>query len=132
MALPTLPGWDTAAHIFALVTGEWAKADLTCVVAEGISSRQEVSIVLDQLPSAAVVVTVAMITPFDTGLVRAQADLTRKMSRDPAWLSDRYDEWKLEMSRINAEVLLDASALSVQESVALLTEAVASARSMPT
>ncbi len=27
MALPTLPSWDTAARIFAMVAGEWAPPD---------------------------------------------------------------------------------------------------------
>jgi adenylate kinase family enzyme len=133
MALPTLPSWDIAAHIFALVAGEWARAGLTCVIAEGISSRDEVSTLLDQVPSAAVVVTVAMTTPFETALVRAQADLnrTRGMSRDRGWLSDRYGEWSMELSRIGADVLLDARALSVDEGVSLITAAIESARSSP-
>lgn len=134
MALPTLPSWDTAARIFALVAGEWARADLTCVIAEGISSQGEVSTLLDQVPAAAVVVTVAMSTPFETALVRAQADLTRTrgMSRDRSWLSDRYDEWSTEVSRISADVLLDARALSVDQGVALITAAIESARTSPT
>lgn len=131
MALPTLPSWDVAARIFGLVAGEWARADLTCVIAEGISSRGEVSILLDQVPAAAVVVTVAMTTPFDAALVRARADLTRVMSRDHDWLSDRYDDWSTELSGISADVLLDAGALSVDRGVALLVAAIESARSSP-
>lgn len=87
MALPTLPSWDTAARIFAIVAGEWARADLTCVIAEGIASQDEVSIVLDHTPAAAAVVTVVMTTPFVAALPRAQADVTRGASRDRDWLA---------------------------------------------
>lgn len=74
MARPTLPSWDAAARIFAMVAGEWAREDLTCVIAEGIASQGEVEIVRCHTPAAAVVVTVVMTTPFEAALPRAQED----------------------------------------------------------
>lgn len=129
MALPTLPSWDTAARIFAMVAGQWARADLTCVIAEGIASQDEVSILLDHTPAAAAIVTVVMTTPFEAGLRRAQTDPTRGASRDRDWLADRYQEWSVEVGRIDADVLLDASALSVDQGVRQVRAAIESARS---
>jgi shikimate kinase len=129
MALPTLPGWDTAARIFAMVAGEWARADLTCVIAEGIASQDEVLILLDQAPAAAAIVTVVMTTPFEAALPRAQADRTRGASRDRDWLADRYQEWSVEVGSIDADVPIDASVLSVDQGVRQVHAAIESARS---
>jgi len=129
MALPTLPSWDTAARIFAMVAGEWARADMTCVIAEGIASQDEVSILLDHIPVAAAIVTVVMTTPFEAALPRAQADPTRGPSRDRDWLADRYQEWSVEVDRLDADVHMDASALSVDQGVRQVQEAIESARS---
>jgi adenylylsulfate kinase-like enzyme len=129
MALPTLPSWDTAARIFAMVAGAWARAGLTCVIAEGISSQNEVPILSNQTPAAAVLVTVVMTTPLEAALQRAQTDLTRGASRDRAWLADRYQEWSVESGRIDADVRLDAGALSVHRCVREVQAAIESARS---
>ena len=129
MALPTLPSWDTAVRIFAMVAGEWARADLTCVIAEGIASQDEVSILLDHAPAAASVVTVVMTTPFEAALPRAQADATRGASRDRGWLENRYQEWSLEVGRIDADVLIDAGASSVDQGVQRVQAAIEAARS---
>ena len=129
MALPTLPSWDTAARIFAMVAGAWARADLTCVIAEGISSQDEVSILLDQVPATAAMITVAMTTPYEAALPRAQADPTRGASHDRDWLAERYQEWSLEKVRISADVLLDASAMSLDGCVRKLCADIHSARS---
>lgn len=129
MALPTLPSWDTAARIFAMVAGEWARADLTCVIAEGIASQDEVSILLDHTPATAAIVTVVMTTPFGAALPRAQADPTRGASRDRDWLADRYQEWSVEVDRLDADVHIDASASSVDQGVRQVQAAIQSARS---
>jgi len=129
MALPTLPSWGTAARIFAMVAGEWARADLTCVIAEGIASQDEVWILLDHAPAAAAVVTVVMTTPFDAALRRAQSDPTREASRDREWLAERYQEWAVEVGRIEADVLLDGSASSVDQEVRQVHAAIEAARS---
>ncbi|SDS34947.1 AAA family ATPase [Microlunatus soli] len=130
MARPTLPSWDTASRIFAMVAGEWARDDLTCVIAEGISSQDEVSILLEQVPEAAAMITVAMTTPLEAALPRAQADPSRSTSpsRDRYWLAERYQEWSLEKDRIGADVLLDASAMPLDQSVRKLIADIRSAR----
>lgn len=129
MSLPTLPSWDTAARIFAVVVGKWARADLTCVIAEGIADQDEVSILLDHTSAAAAVVTVVMTTPFEAALSRAQADPTRGWSRDRNWLADRYQEWSGEVGRVDADVQIDASASSVDQRVQQVHAAIESARS---
>jgi len=32
MALPTLPSWEAAHHIFETTAGLWARTELTCVI----------------------------------------------------------------------------------------------------
>lgn len=131
MARPTLPSWGAAARIFAMVAGAWARADLTCVIAEGISSQDEVLILLEQAPEAAAVIIVAMTTPFEAALSRAQADPTRRRSpsRDRDWLAERYREWSAELGRLDADVLLDASGMSLDQCVRKLSADIRSARS---
>ena len=130
MALPTLPSWATAAGIFGVVAGEWARADLTCVVAEGIASDDEVSIVLNRVPSDAALVVVAMTTPLEASLPRAEGDPTRGLSRDRAWLAERYREWSAQIDLIAADVLLDMGSLSVDHGVHQIRAAMETARSL--
>lgn len=129
MALPTLPSWDVAARIFATVVGEWARADVTCVVAEGIVSRSEIDLVTAWAPEPAAIMTIAMTTSLDAATPRALADPTRGISRDEGWLADRYDEWRLERSLIEVDLSLDLGSLSVQEGVARAVAAIEATRS---
>lgn len=128
MALPTLPSWDTAAHIFGLVADQWARSGLNCVVAEGISSHDEVSTFVAQLPATAVLVTVAVTTTLESALRRVEADPTRGVSRDRTFLSQRYAWWSREVARLDADVRLDTSRVPVEQGVRLVIEAVESAR----
>ena len=130
MALPTLPSWDTAASIFGVVAGEWARADLTCVVAEGIASDDEVSVVLDRVPSDAALVVVAMTTPLEAALPRAEGDPSRGLSRDRDWLAERYQKWSADIGLIAADVLVDMGWLSVDQGVHQIRAAMATARSL--
>ena len=131
MALPSLPDWDSAAQIFGIVAGQWAQTELTCVIAEGISSHEEVSKFVAHVPTTAVLVIVAVTTSFEAALARAQADPTRGISRDRSFLSERYEWWSSEMSRIDADMLLDTSKVSVAQGVWLIAEAIRAARSSP-
>lgn len=129
MALPTLPSWDVAADVFATVIGEWAGADLTCVVAEGIASRSEIDLVSARVPEPAAIMTITMTTPLGTAVPRALADPTRGISRDERWLADRYDEWQRERALIEEDLALDMGSLSVQEGVARAVAAIDAKRS---
>ena len=129
MALPTLPSWDVAADVFATVIGEWARSDLTCVVAEGIASRSEIDLVSARVPEPAAIMTIALTTPLGTAVPRALADPTRGISRDERWLSDRYDEWRRERALIDEDLALDMGSLSVQEGVARAVAAIEVKRS---
>lgn len=128
MALPTLPSWDVAAHIFATVIGEWARADLTCVVAEGIASRSEIDMVSGRVPDPAAILTITMTASLDAATPRALADPTRGISRDERWLADRYAEWRHERARIDEDLTLDMGRLSVQEGVARAVAAIEAGR----
>lgn len=127
MALPTLPGWDVAHRIFETVTGMWATADLTCVIAEGSGSREEVSALLRQAPQAAVV-TVAITAPFDVALARAQADPTRGVSKERDFLSRVYASWPRELDALAPDVVIDTDALTVSEGTDRIRAAIDAAR----
>jgi cytidylate kinase len=128
MALPTLPSWETAHEIFESVTGAWARSELTCVVAEGSGSHGEVSRLLAQAPPTAAVVTVATTIPFQVAFSRAQADSTRGISREHAFLSKVYERWPSELALIDTDVLLDTSQLNIEESIERVQAAIGSAR----
>jgi len=128
MALPTLPNWTSAHRIFESVTGQWARSELTCVVAEGSGSHQEVSRLIQQAPPTAVVVTVVTSAPFEVALARAQADPTRGVSRERSFLSRVYDRWSTEAALIDSDVLLDTNDLDIAQSVERIEAAISSAR----
>lgn len=130
MALPTLPDWTIAHDIFASVTAQWLRSGVTCVVAEGVGSRDEVSKVLDEA-AAATVVTVAVTVPFEIAYSRAQADATRGVSRDRDYLSAVYERWTGEIDRVAADVVLDTGALAVDRGVERVRAAIDSARRAP-
>lgn len=128
MALPTLPNWSVAHRIFESVTGQWARSELTCVIAEGSGSHDEVLRLLDQAPPASLAVTVVTTAPFEVALARAQADPTRGLSKERSFLSEVYERWSTEMGLIHADALVDTSVLDVEQSVKRISEAIDSAR----
>lgn len=128
MALPTLPSWDAAHHIFETTVALWARAGLTLVIAEGSGSAEEVSRLRDEAPDGAVVVTVATTASFETALTRAQSDPTRGISREYEFLSGVYGGWDDELGRIAPDVVLDTDELSIVEGVQRTLDQLASAR----
>jgi hypothetical protein len=128
MALPTLPNWEVARDIFAATTGMWARTALTCVVAEGVGTQDEVSSLLSQAPADALTVTVVTTVPFDVAYARAQTDPTRGISREHRFLSAVYDRWSAELPRVRADVLIDTSASTIGEGVDRIRAAIQSAR----
>lgn len=124
MALPTLPSWEVAGQIFASVIGEWARSELTCVVAEGIASQRELEVVTAQVPETAAITTIVMTTAVEIAAPRALADPTRGISRDERWLAERYDEWQDELARIDEDLDLGMGRLSVEQGVALAVSAI--------
>ena len=128
MALPSLPSWEAAHHVFEAVTGLWARTDLTSVIAEGSGSRDEVSRLEMQAPPGAVVITVATTVDFETALSRAQLDPTRGVSRERDFLSHVYDLWAEELGLIDADVVVDTGVLSVDEAVAHVSALIDTAR----
>lgn len=128
MALPTLPSWEVAGQIFASVVGEWARTELTCVVAEGIASQSELEVVTAQVPATAAITTIVMTTAVETAAPRALADPTRGISRDERWLAERYDEWQDELAHIDQDLDLDMGRLSVEQGVALAVSAIEATR----
>jgi thymidylate kinase len=128
MALPTLPSWEAAHHIFESTTGLWARTALTCVIAEGSGTQDEVSRLLRQAPPDAVTVTVVTTASFEVALARAQADPTRGVSKEHSFLSRVYERWSREITRINSDVLIDTNALDVDQCIERIRAAISSAR----
>lgn len=135
MARPTLPDWADAHRIFALVTGQWLRAGLDTVIAESVSSRQELDQVLLDVPAGTPVLTVVVECPADIALERALADPTRGISRDPEFLREAHAQWARESEMISADVELETGATSLEESVsrihAALSEILAEASTRP-
>jgi energy-coupling factor transporter ATP-binding protein EcfA2 len=117
MALPTLPSWEAAHHVFEVATGLWARTELTCVIAEGSGSEDEVSRLRNQAPPDAVVVTVATTATFEDAFARAQADPSRGISRDYDFLTKVYRHWVDELPRIDPDLVIDTSRATIDESV---------------
>lgn len=128
MALPTLPNWAVAHAIFESVTGQWTRADLTCVIAEGSGSQDEVARLRAQARASAVVVVVAVTTPFLIAFARAQRDQERGVSREYGFLSAVYERWPDEMALMDADVVIDTEERSVEQGVALVRAAIKDAR----
>lgn len=128
MALPTLPNWAMAHGIFESVTGQWIRADLTCVIAEGSGSRDEVARLRTRAPASAVVVVVAVTTPFLIAFARARRDQERGVSREYVFLSAVYERWPDEMALMDADVVVDTQEHSVEQGVALVRAAIEDAR----
>lgn len=106
----------------------WARTPLTCVVAEGVGTQEEVSSLLSQVPADALTVTVVTTVPFDVAYARAQSDPTRGISKEHSFLSAAHDRWSAELPRISADVLIDTSASTLGEGVKRIRAAIRSAR----
>ncbi|WP_193105137.1 AAA family ATPase [Brachybacterium sp. FME24] len=117
MARPTLPDWAHAHGIFAAVTGQWLVAGLDVVIAESVSDRAELAMVLQNVPAGTDVLTVVVTCPFETALERASADPTRGISRDPGFLRGVHERWVDEMPLISADLVLDTATTDLAESV---------------
>lgn len=124
MALPTLPTWEAAHAIFGSVVGQWARAELTCVIAEGPGTRAEVNDLLAQVPDDAVVLTVVLTAPFEVAYARARADTTRGFSREYEFLSGVYERWLNEIAQMDPDVLIHTEQRSVEQSVELIRAAI--------
>lgn len=128
MAQPTLPSWEAAHRVFEVTTGLWARTELTCVVAEGSGSEDEVSRLRSQAPPSAVVVTVATTTTFEIAFARAQSDPSRGISREHDFLSRIYRSWPEECLRMNPDVAIDTSIHSTAEGSRRVRAAIEEAR----
>jgi thymidylate kinase len=128
MALPTLPSWEAAHHVFESAAGLWARTELTCVIAEGSGTQEEVLRLMNQAPSDAVTVTVVTTAPFEVALDRAQADPTRGISKERGFLSSVYERWSREICRIDSDVVVDTSALTLDQGIERIRAAIGSAR----
>lgn len=129
MALPTLPSWEAAHRVFEATTGQWARTELTCVIAEGSGSADEVSRLRSQAPPGAAVVTVATTTTFEVAFARAQWDPSRVISREHDFLSRVYQHWDDECLRMNPDVAIDTSLQTTAEGSRLVRAAIEDARS---
>lgn len=124
MALPTLPSWDLARSIFGSVVGAWLDASVPAVVAEGISSQTEVEDVLAAVRADARVLRVAITTPYEVAIERAQRDPSRVATRDPEFLRGVYQRWSAVSASLAADVSLDTSTTSIEACVGAIRSAI--------
>lgn len=120
MALPTLPDWQDAHTIHASVVGQWLRTSLDVVVAEGPESREQVQLVLDQMPAQAQVLRVIVTIDYEIALARAQADPTRGISKQPEFLSRVHREWQAEWPLIERDLVIHTDLTPVTDSVAAI------------
>ncbi len=128
MALPTLPSWQRAHELFEAVTALWARSELTCVIAEGSGSAGEVAGLLTQAQPGAATLTVATTTTLESAFDRAQADPTRGVSKELAFLREVYTAWPPELERMHPDVVVDTGSAPLDACVGLVDAALASAR----
>ncbi|WP_128497333.1 AAA family ATPase [Labedella populi] len=131
MALPTLPNWEAAHRIFETTVGLWARTGLTCVIAEGSGSEDEVSRLRRQAPSGAVIVVVVTTVTLEAAFARAHMDPTRGISREWDFLNGVYEKWADELVRIGPDVVIDTSRLTVEQGVRRTISRIQSARFGP-
>jgi hypothetical protein len=124
VALPSLPDWGAAHSIFNPVVGQWLKASLTVVIAEGPGSKAEVDALIIAIPPQTRVVLAVLTSSFEIAFERTRADPTRGISRKRAFLSDVFRRWAEEMPQMEHDVLIDSGASSVEESVNVLLDRV--------
>lgn len=129
MALPTLPSWEVAHRVFEAVAGLWIRSGVTCVVAEGGSSREEVDRVVRQAPAGADALVVAVTTSFAVAYERARADPTRGISKEHDFLSGVYARWPEELRRIEPDLVVDTTHDDVDSCAEVLVREVARRRS---
>ncbi|HEX7350998.1 hypothetical protein [Brachybacterium sp.] len=125
MARPTLPDWTDAHRIFASVTAQWLEAGLDLVIAESVSTRRELDLLLDTVPAGTPLVTVVLTCGADIALERALSDSTRGLSRQEDFLRRVHADWARELPHIPADLVLDTGEVSLAGSVRRLRSALA-------
>lgn len=117
MALPTLPDWGVAARIWAEATRGWLGAGLDVVIAEGGSTPEEARRVVGAAPAGTRVHVVAVTCRFEDALARAQADPTRGVSREEAFLRGAHEGFARALPELGADLVLDTSERDVDDAV---------------
>lgn len=125
MARPTLPDWADAHRIFASVTSQWLDAGLDLVIAESVSSRDELDVVLGGVPAGTPLQTVVLTCDIDTALGRVLADPSRGISRQESFLRRVHAEWAQQLPQIPADLILDTAAVPLTQSVHRIRTALA-------
>lgn len=123
MARPTLPNWDWAHHIHAQLVRFWVETGIELVIDDGTSTFVEVNQVLKQLPADVSVFHVVLTVDFDAASARAQADPTRGISKDQAFLRNAYDAWADELPHLPCDLLINTGDVTLQGAVATLIAA---------
>lgn len=117
MALPTLPSWDWAHHVHAQLVGQWTRTGIDVVVDEGCSTLTGVEQVLAALPTGVSTLHAVLETSYDEALVRAQADPTRGLSRDPHFLREQYDDFARQVTIMPTDIHIQVSGITPEQVV---------------
>lgn len=112
MALPSLPDWSWAHAAHGRLVGAWLDTPITTVIAEGLETPDEIALLLEQVPDGVAPFTVLLTTSYEGALVRAQADPTRNLSRDPEFLARMHARFARTRDEIAHDLLLDTESAS--------------------
>jgi adenylylsulfate kinase-like enzyme len=117
MSHPALPDWEVAHQITEVVAHQWLRAGMSCVIVEGVATREKVLGLLRQAPAGVPTMTVATTAPFDVAYARAVADLTRGVSREEDYLRTAYARWQEELPRLGPDLTLHTDRQALEQCV---------------
>jgi adenylylsulfate kinase-like enzyme len=108
--------WFAAHQAHGALVGQWARTAVDLVVAVGpVFTTQEQAALTGFLPEDARLVWVLVEAPVEVTLARAQADLTRRLSREREFHLAAHARYRAHRSGIPYDLLVDSSATGVQE-----------------
>lgn len=115
MALPTLGDWAWAHEVHGRVVGAWLATPIPTVIAEGPETPAEADQLMRHVPHDVSVLTVLLVTRYETALKRAIADSGRGVSKDPAFLAKMYQRFENQLHDIAYDLRLDSGESSPDE-----------------
>jgi chloramphenicol 3-O-phosphotransferase len=114
--------WRAARNAAAVLAGSFARDGIEVVIIEDdLGTPTERADLLGSLPSEALVVTLRV--GYETALLRARADPSRGVSRDPAFLRPYYTA-RSTLLEMAGDLAIDTEATTVADAAHLITERV--------
>jgi chloramphenicol 3-O-phosphotransferase len=117
-------GWATARHAAAALTDTFLSEGIRDVLVEGtFFTPAERATFVDALTTPVEAKFVTLRVGYDEALRRAEADTSRGVSRDPAFLRPYYARVEADVAAVPAtDLILDTERLTPDEAVAAISE----------